>query len=88
MIALYNLLDGSADNGKFEDDCRAILGNQSYVLFTLDRLIYKLVKHQVRRFQCSSSPVCLTIQLKDDGNEKPEAVAISMDPKFAGQSLA
>lgn len=44
MGALYNLLDGSADNAKFEDDCRAIIGNQSYVLFTLDKLIYKLVK--------------------------------------------
>ncbi|KAI4347649.1 hypothetical protein L6164_008441 [Bauhinia variegata] len=42
--ALYNLLDGSADNAKFEDECRAILGNQSYVLFTLDKLIYKLVR--------------------------------------------
>ncbi|KAG6713221.1 hypothetical protein I3842_05G141700 [Carya illinoinensis] len=44
MIALYNLLDGSSDNTKFEDDCRAIIGTQSYVLFTLDKLIYKLVK--------------------------------------------
>ncbi|KAL6983585.1 hypothetical protein U1Q18_016969 [Sarracenia purpurea var. burkii] len=42
--ALYNLLDGSSDNTKFEDDCRAIIGTQSYVLFTLDKLIYKLVK--------------------------------------------
>lgn len=44
MTALYNLLDGSSDNAKFEDECRSILGNQSYVLFTLDKLIYKLVK--------------------------------------------
>ncbi|XP_060959025.1 paired amphipathic helix protein Sin3-like 2 isoform X2 [Cannabis sativa] len=44
MTGLYNLLDGSSDNAKFEDECRAILGNQSYVLFTLDKLIYKLVK--------------------------------------------
>ncbi|KAK4272056.1 hypothetical protein QN277_020656 [Acacia crassicarpa] len=44
MNALYNLLDGSADNVKFEDECRAIIGNQSYVLFTLDKLIYKLVR--------------------------------------------
>lgn len=29
---------------KFEGDCRAIIGTQSYVLFTLDKLIYKLVK--------------------------------------------
>ncbi|TYH99630.1 hypothetical protein ES332_A11G079500v1 [Gossypium tomentosum] len=42
--ALYHLLDGSADNAKFEDECRAIIGNQSYELFTLDKLIYKLVK--------------------------------------------
>lgn len=48
MGALYNLLDGSSDNTKFEDDCRAIIGTQSYVLFTLDKLIYKLVK-QVRQ---------------------------------------
>ncbi|KAF7809233.1 paired amphipathic helix protein Sin3-like 4 isoform X1 [Senna tora] len=44
MTALYNLLDGSSDNAKFEDDCRAIIGTQSYVLFTLDKLIFKLVK--------------------------------------------
>lgn len=44
MNALYNLLDGSADNAKFEDDCRATIGTQSYLLFTLDKLIYKLVK--------------------------------------------
>lgn len=45
MRALYSLLDGSSDNTKFEDDCRAIIGTQSYVLFTLDKLLYKLVKH-------------------------------------------
>lgn len=44
MNALFSLLDGSSDNTKFEDDCRAIIGIQSYVLFTLDKLIYKLVK--------------------------------------------
>ncbi|CAH9087521.1 unnamed protein product [Cuscuta epithymum] len=44
MAALRNLLDGSSDNAKFEDDCRAIIGAQSYLLFTLDKLIYKLVK--------------------------------------------
>ncbi|CAL9219216.1 unnamed protein product [Arabidopsis halleri] len=44
MRVLYRLLDGSAENTKFEDECRATIGNQSYVLFTLDKLIYKLVK--------------------------------------------
>ncbi|CAH8361113.1 unnamed protein product [Eruca vesicaria subsp. sativa] len=44
MSALFSLLNGSAENSKFEDECRAIIGNQSYVLFTLEKLIYKLVK--------------------------------------------
>ncbi|XP_010551461.1 PREDICTED: paired amphipathic helix protein Sin3-like 3 [Tarenaya hassleriana] len=45
MNALYNLVDGTSDNAKFEDDCHSIIGIQSYVLFTLDKLIYKLIKH-------------------------------------------
>ena len=44
MQVLYSLLDGSVENSKFEDECRAIIGTQSYVLFTLDKLIFKLVK--------------------------------------------
>ncbi|XP_013638049.1 PREDICTED: paired amphipathic helix protein Sin3-like 1 isoform X1 [Brassica oleracea var. oleracea] len=44
MKGLYGLLDGSVENTKFEDECRAIFGNQSYVLFTLNKVIYKLVK--------------------------------------------
>ncbi|KAK4481866.1 hypothetical protein RD792_012777 [Penstemon davidsonii] len=42
--ALHSLLNGSSDSAKFEDDCRAIIGAQSYILFTLDKLIHKLVK--------------------------------------------
>ncbi|GMH01660.1 hypothetical protein Nepgr_003499 [Nepenthes gracilis] len=44
MDALRNLLHGTSDNSKFEDDCRATIGTQSYLLFTLDKLIYELVK--------------------------------------------
>jgi len=47
MNALFSLLNGSAENSKFEDECRAIIGNQSYVLFTLEKLIYKLVKQVI-----------------------------------------
>nr|XP_043616510.1 paired amphipathic helix protein Sin3-like 2 isoform X2 [Erigeron canadensis] len=127
MGSLYNLLDGVSDNAKFEDDCRDIIGNHSYVLFTLDKLICKLVKQlqsivgdemdnrllqlyeyersrkpekfvdsvyyenahvllhdeNIYRFQCSSGPSRLTIQLMDDGIEKPEVVAVSVDPHFA-----
>ncbi|EPS70392.1 hypothetical protein M569_04368, partial [Genlisea aurea] len=42
--ALHNLLDGTSDSMKFEDECRAIVGAQSYILFTLDKLIHKLIK--------------------------------------------
>lgn len=127
MTSLYKLLDGVADNAKFEDDCRAIFGNQSYILFTLDKLIYKIVKQlqsvvgdeidnkllqlyeyeksrkpekfidsvyyenahvvlhdeNIYRFQCSSWPSRLTIQLMDDGIEKPEVVPVSVDSNFA-----
>ncbi|KAJ8546294.1 hypothetical protein K7X08_018877 [Anisodus acutangulus] len=125
MSALHSLLDGSADNSKFEDDCRSIIGNQSYVLFTLDKLIYKLVKqlqtvssdeldgkllqlyeyerlrkpekfvdsayyknahvllqdYSIYRFECTSFPTRLSIQLMDDGVDKSEVVAV--DPNFA-----
>ncbi|XP_074287328.1 paired amphipathic helix protein Sin3-like 2 [Silene latifolia] len=127
MTALYNLLDGLSDNAKFEDDCRAIIGNQSYVLFTLDKLIYKLVKQlqaiatdetdnkllqlyeyersrrpskfldsvyhenarvilhedNIYRVEFASSPDRMSMQLMDDENEKPEMVAVSLDPNFA-----
>ncbi|CAA0829989.1 Paired amphipathic helix protein Sin3-like 2 [Striga hermonthica] len=127
MSALFSLLDGSSDNSKFEDDCRSLIGNQSYVLFTLDKLIYKLVKQlqtvsseemdckllqlyeyedsrkpekridavyyenvhvllhdeNIYRLECTSSPTRLTIQLIDDGNDKSETVAVSIDPNFA-----
>eukprot|EP01018_Ginkgo_biloba_P004031 Gb_11760 [translate_table: standard] len=120
---LYSLLDGSADNAKFEDDCRAIIGAQSYMLFTLDKLIFKLVKQlqiialddiankllqlhlyersrlparfidpvyhanactllhgeNVYRFEFSSNPTQLSIQLMEGGLEKIEVV----EPSFS-----
>ncbi|KAG6467347.1 hypothetical protein ZIOFF_074820 [Zingiber officinale] len=79
MSALFNLLDGSADNTKFEDDCRAIIGTQSYVLFTLDKLIYKVVK----QYSQSSDVTRLSIQLMDYGHEKPDVTAVAIDPNFS-----
>ncbi|KAJ6423884.1 hypothetical protein OIU84_024789 [Salix udensis] len=127
MSALYSLLDGSVDNAKFEDECRAIIGNQSYVLFTLDKLIYKLVKQlqtvatdemagkllqlyeyeisrksenfndlvyydnmrfflheeNIYRLEFSSAPSVLSTQLMDNVTEKPEVLAVCMDPTFS-----
>lgn len=44
LTLLFNLLNGSTDQSQFEDDCRLLLGANSYLLFTLDKLIYKLIK--------------------------------------------
>lgn len=44
LEVLYNLLDGQIDNVRFQDECRAAIGTHSFVLFTIDKLIYKLVK--------------------------------------------
>ena len=41
---LFHLLNGTTESGKFEDDCRTLLGSKSYLLFTLDKLIYKVIK--------------------------------------------
>ncbi|KAL7100797.1 hypothetical protein ACP275_08G017500 [Erythranthe tilingii] len=71
MSALFSLLDGSSDNSKFEDDCRSLIGNQSYMLFTLDKLIYKLVK----QLQTVSSEEvdCKLVQLYEyEKSRKPE----------------
>ncbi|KAL8249903.1 hypothetical protein R6Q59_006771 [Mikania micrantha] len=42
LVLLYTFLGGDADNAKYEDECRAVLGIWSFPLFTLDKLIYKL----------------------------------------------
>lgn len=39
------LLEGHLDSSAYEDQCRSLLGNNGYVLFTLDKLLLKLVKH-------------------------------------------
>lgn len=38
LTALYAAIDGSSDGGKYEDECRTLMGTGSYVLFTMDRL--------------------------------------------------
>jgi len=45
MSMLRRVLDGHMDSSTFEDSCRALLGTNSYVLFTLDKLIQKFIKH-------------------------------------------
>ena len=44
MQLLYRLIDGTTENSQYEDECRHLLGAKAYILFTVDKLIYKLVK--------------------------------------------
>jgi paired amphipathic helix protein Sin3a len=39
-----SLIEGTMDPSTYEDDCRALLGTNSYQLFTLDKLVQKLVR--------------------------------------------
>eukprot|EP00245_Coleochaete_scutata_P002928 TRINITY_DN14179_c0_g1_i2.p1 TRINITY_DN14179_c0_g1~~TRINITY_DN14179_c0_g1_i2.p1 ORF type:complete len:1452 (-),score=385.29 TRINITY_DN14179_c0_g1_i2:688-5043(-) len=66
---LYNLLDGTIENSKFEDECRAIIGTHSYVLFTIDKLIYKFVK----QLQATMADDMSTKMLGLHGYEKARA---------------
>jgi len=44
LTALYGVLSGSLDQGKFEDECRNLMGTASYMLFTMERLVNNTVK--------------------------------------------
>lgn len=44
MRLLFRLLSGSVEPSRYEDECRALLGANSFVLSTLDKLVYKLMK--------------------------------------------
>jgi len=41
---LLSMLRGTLDLNKYEDECRTLLGTSSYKLFTLDKLIPRLIK--------------------------------------------
>ena len=45
MQMAESLIEGNTDPSTFEDDCRNLLGTNSYRLFTLDKLVQKLVRH-------------------------------------------
>ncbi|WIA19087.1 hypothetical protein OEZ85_003737 [Tetradesmus obliquus] len=55
MGMLRQVLDGHMDSSTFEDTCRALLGTNSYVLFTLDKLIQKFIKHMASMVQDEQS---------------------------------
>jgi len=63
MSMLRRVLDGHMDSSSFEDQCRALLGTNSYVLFTLDKLIQKFIKHMAvsgsGQFACCHSDTWL-----------------------------
>lgn len=44
MLLVEALIDGRTDPSTYEDDCRALLGTNAYQLFTVDKLVQKVVK--------------------------------------------
>lgn len=44
LTAVYGVISGSLDQGKFEDECRNLMGTASYMLFTMERLVNNAVK--------------------------------------------
>ncbi len=45
LSQVFALVENSIDNTRFEDFSRSLLGNKSYVLYTLDKIITQLMKH-------------------------------------------
>eukprot|EP00632_Arachnochrysis_sp_CCMP2950_P013965 CAMPEP_0185700544 /NCGR_PEP_ID=MMETSP1164-20130828/7548_1 /TAXON_ID=1104430 /ORGANISM="Chrysoreinhardia sp, Strain CCMP2950" /LENGTH=1111 /DNA_ID=CAMNT_0028367495 /DNA_START=182 /DNA_END=3517 /DNA_ORIENTATION=+ len=45
LLLLYALIDGSTDNTRFEECLRQLLGNESYALYTLDKVVVQIGKH-------------------------------------------
>ena len=43
MCMLVDLVEGALDTSKFEDDCRMLLGTNSYELYTLEKVVEKLL---------------------------------------------
>ena len=41
---LWKMLDGTLDTAKYEDSCRAMMGNQCFVLCTMDKVVGSTVK--------------------------------------------
>jgi paired amphipathic helix protein Sin3a len=44
LTALYFVIDGTMENGQFEDECRRLMGTGAYLLFTLDKLTHSAAK--------------------------------------------
>jgi histone deacetylase complex regulatory component SIN3 len=58
---LYSLIDGSIDQAKYEDEIRSLFGMTSYILSTMDKVLYQLVKQIESVFSCASCSQLLTL---------------------------
>mgnify|MGYP001205463232 CR=1 FL=1 len=73
---LFKLLNGTADASNFEDDCRTLLGANSYVLFTLDKLVYKIVKQVQNLFTDEMASKLLDLSEYESARSTPFIEAI------------
>jgi len=59
LTALYGAIDASCDGGKYEDECRVLMGTGSYVLFTCERLAQLAAKQLV---SMTTDPLALKLR--------------------------
>jgi len=75
MRTLQQVLSNNLDQAKFEDDLRETLGISSYVLFTLDKLVFQLLKQAQ---SVLSDELCAKLLALHEQSLSPEAYASSV----------
>jgi paired amphipathic helix protein Sin3a len=65
------LIEGRLDPSAYEDDTRALLGMSSYVLFTLDKLVQKVVKQMQLVLQEEQSHRLVELWKYEDARTAP-----------------
>ncbi|KAL4448880.1 hypothetical protein ABPG77_007597 [Micractinium sp. CCAP 211/92] len=76
MELATSLIEGRMDASNYEDDVRALLGMSSYVLFTLDKLVAKVVKQIQLVLQEEQSHRLVELWRYEDARGTPVADAV------------
>jgi len=73
---LERLLSASLESGKYEDKCRSLLGTGSYVLFTMDKVVSRMVKQVQLIFASSmaSNASAKFLELYHNERQKPHGI--------------
>lgn len=75
LALVFSLLQGTLDSGKFEDECRNLMGSASYFLYTIERLIQGIVKQLL--LVVSDAKAMETIKALDEYRSSRSAAAMA-----------